>query len=166
MLAYARSVSPVSYLDKVKAPTLIVQGQADTLFNLNEATATYRTLKAQGTETKMIWQSWGHSGGQVPGELDLSQGNLETSHVGQRVLAWFDRHLRGNTAADTGPALSYYRDCRAATEPPPTSRPLAILPPLRRRHARRQPLPGGARQPPVHQLAGADEPFRRAPSPR
>ncbi len=110
MLAYARSVSPVSYLDKVKAPTLIVQGQADTLFNLNEATATYRTLKAQGTETKMIWQSWGHSGGQVPGELDLSQGNLETSHVGQRVLAWFDRHLRGNTAADTGPALSYYRD--------------------------------------------------------
>ncbi|NEE27618.1 peptidase S15, partial [Streptomyces sp. SID7982] len=78
--------------------------------NLNEATATYRTLKAQGTETKMIWQSWGHSGGQVPGELDLSQGNLETSHVGQRVLAWFDRYLHKNTGADTGPAFSYYRD--------------------------------------------------------
>ncbi|SBU90445.1 putative hydrolase, CocE/NonD family [Streptomyces sp. MnatMP-M77] len=110
MLAYARSVSPLSYLDRVKAPTLIVQGQADSLFNLNEATATYRTLKAQGTETKMIWQSWGHSGGQVPGELDLSQGNLETSHVGQRVLAWFDRYLHKNTGADTGPVFSYYRD--------------------------------------------------------
>ncbi|MFF2697471.1 CocE/NonD family hydrolase [Streptomyces cyaneofuscatus] len=109
MLAYARSVSPVSYLDRVKAPTLIVQGQADSLFNLNEATATYKTLKAQGTTAKMIWQSWGHSGGQVPGELDLSEGNLETSYVGQRVLAWFDRYLQKKTDTDTGPEFAYYR---------------------------------------------------------
>ncbi|MEV4875266.1 CocE/NonD family hydrolase [Streptomyces cyaneofuscatus] len=109
MLTYARSVSPVSYLDRVKAPTLIVQGQADSLFNLNEATATYNTLKAQGTTAKMIWQSWGHSGGQVPGELDLSEGNLETSYVGQRVLAWFDRYLQKKTGTDTGPEFAYYR---------------------------------------------------------
>ncbi len=109
MLAYARSVSPVSYLDRVKAPTLIVQGQADSLFNLNEATATYQTLKAQGTPAKMIWQSWGHSGGQVPGELDLSDGNLESSYVGQRVLAWFDRYLQKETETDTGPEFAYYR---------------------------------------------------------
>ncbi|MCR8943275.1 CocE/NonD family hydrolase [Streptomyces sp. OUCMDZ-4982] len=109
MLAYARSVSPVSYLDRVKAPTLIVQGQADSLFNLNEATATYKTLKAQGTPAKMIWQSWGHSGGQVLGELDLSEGNLESSYVGQRVLAWFDRYLQKKTETDTGPEFAYYR---------------------------------------------------------
>ncbi|MFE3722861.1 CocE/NonD family hydrolase [Streptomyces cyaneofuscatus] len=109
MLAYARSVSPVSYLDRVKAPTLIVQGQADSLFNLNEATATYKTLKAQGTTAKMIWQSWGHSGGLVPGELDLSEGNLETSYVGRRVLAWFDRYLQKKTDTDTGPEFAYYR---------------------------------------------------------
>lgn len=109
MLDYARSVSPVSYLDRVKAPTLIIQGQADSLFNLNEATATYKKLKAQGTTAKMIWQSWGHSGGQVPGELDLSEGNLETSYVGRRVLAWFDRYLQKKTDTDTGPEFSYYR---------------------------------------------------------
>ncbi|WP_127465426.1 CocE/NonD family hydrolase [Streptomyces sp. B27] len=109
MLAYARGVSPVSYLDRVKAPTLVVQGQADSLFNLNEATATYETLKAQGTPAKMIWQSWGHSGGLVPGELDLSEGNLESSYVGQRVLAWFDRYLRKKTDTDTGPEFAYYR---------------------------------------------------------
>ncbi len=109
MLDYARSVSPVSYLDRVKAPTLIVQGQADSLFNLNEATATYKTLKAQGTTAKMIWQSWGHSGGQVPGELDLGEGNLETSYVGRRVLAWFDRYLQKKTDTDTGPEFAYYR---------------------------------------------------------
>lgn len=110
MLAYARSVSPVSYLGKVKAPTLLVQGQTDSLFNLNEATATYRTLTSQGTTTKMIWQSWGHSGGQVPGELDLGEGNLETSYVGQRVLAWFDRYLGHHKNTDTGPEFAYYRD--------------------------------------------------------
>ncbi|SNX65000.1 putative CocE/NonD family hydrolase [Streptomyces sp. TLI_55] len=110
LLAYARSVSPVGYLSRVKAPTLLVQGQADSLFNLNEATATYKTLKAQGTTAKMIWQSWGHSGGQVAGELDLSQGNLESSYVGKRVLAWFDRYLRKQKKTDTGPAFAYYRD--------------------------------------------------------
>ncbi|MCX3288807.1 CocE/NonD family hydrolase [Streptomyces sp. NEAU-H22] len=113
LLAYARRVSPASYLHRVDTPTLLVQGQADTLFNLNEATATYRTLKAQGTPVKMIWQSWGHSGGltgPATGELDLSQGNLETSYVGRRVLAWFDRHLRKQTHVDTGPAFAYHRD--------------------------------------------------------
>lgn len=113
MLTYARSVSPVSYLSSVKAPTLLVQGQADSLFNLNEAAATYRTLAAQGTETKMIWQAWGHSGGMknpVAGELDLGKGNVETSYVGQRILAWFDRYLHHRTGTDTGPDFAYYRD--------------------------------------------------------
>ncbi|MEU3714312.1 CocE/NonD family hydrolase [Streptomyces catenulae] len=120
MLKYARGVSPVSYLKSVKAPTLLVQGEADTLFNLNEATATYRTLKAQGTDTKMIWQSWGHSGGMAdpaPGELDLGKGNLETSYVGRRILAWFDRYLHHRTGTDTGPAFAYYRDWAADGDP-------------------------------------------------
>ncbi|MGX1880688.1 CocE/NonD family hydrolase [Streptomyces sp. NPDC055287] len=128
MMAYARSVSPASYLHKVKAPTLIVQGQADTLFNLNEAEATYRTLKAQGTETRMIWQSWGHSGGitaPAAGELDLGQGNLETSYVGRRILTWFDRYLHGKKGTDTGPAFAYYRDWQSgygtAAAPPALS---------------------------------------------
>jgi len=33
---------------------LLFQGQADTLFNLNEAIATYRALKAQGTPVAML----------------------------------------------------------------------------------------------------------------
>lgn len=113
LLAFTRRVSPVSYLHRVKAPTLLVQGQSDTLFNLNEATATYRTLSARGTPVKMIWQSSGHTPGPTgpaAGELDLSKGNLDTSYVGRRVLAWFDHHLRGRTDADTGPAFAYHRD--------------------------------------------------------
>ncbi|WP_254705949.1 CocE/NonD family hydrolase [Streptomyces vilmorinianum] len=112
MLDFARSVSPASYLDRVTAPTLIVQGQSDSLFNLNEAQDTYEKLQERGVETKMIWQSWGHSGGisdPVAGELDLGRGNLETSYVGQRVLAWFDRYLGGDRSTDTGPEFAYYR---------------------------------------------------------
>lgn len=110
---YARSVSPVSYLPQVKAPTLLVQGQADSLFNLNEAQATYKTLKAQGTTAKMIWQSWGHSGGltdPASGELNLSKGNWETSYVGKRILSWFDRYLHRKKGVGTGPAFAYHQD--------------------------------------------------------
>ncbi|MEU6391586.1 CocE/NonD family hydrolase [Streptomyces sp. NPDC046939] len=113
LLDYARGVSPVSYLKDVKAPTLLVQGQADSLFNLNEATANYETLRAQGTPAKMIWQSWGHSGGRTDpesGELNFGRDNLETSYVGRRILAWFDRYLRHHKGTDTGPAFAYYRD--------------------------------------------------------
>ncbi|MFJ9538402.1 CocE/NonD family hydrolase [Streptomyces sp. NPDC101225] len=132
MLAYARSVSPVSYLSRVKAPTLLIQGQADSLFNLNEAAATYRTLTAQGTTAKMIWQSWGHSGGitdPAMGELDLSKGNLESSYVGRRILAWFDRYLRGHDTG-TGPAFAYYRDW--ITDPAHTYATAGRLPALSR----------------------------------
>ncbi|MFD8236534.1 CocE/NonD family hydrolase [Streptomyces sp. NPDC059696] len=110
LLAFAHRVSPASYLDRVDTPTLLVQGQADTLFNLNEATATYRTLRARGTPVKMIWQSWGHSSGPTAGELDLSRGNLDTSYVGRRVLAWFDRYLHRRPHTGTGPAFAYHRD--------------------------------------------------------
>jgi putative CocE/NonD family hydrolase len=133
LLDYAHSVSPVSYLPNVQAPTLLVQGQADTLFNLNEATATYKTLKAQGTTAKMIWQSWGHSGGltdPASGELNLSQGNLETSYVGKRILAWFDRYLHGDTGVDTGPAFAYYRDW--ITDPDSTYATASQVPALSR----------------------------------
>ncbi|MFI9250290.1 CocE/NonD family hydrolase [Streptomyces sp. NPDC053069] len=113
LLAYARSVSPTSYLPRVQAPTLLVQGQADSLFNLNEATASYRTLRAHGTPAALIWQSWGHSGGitdPAPGELNLVRGDLESSYVGRRILAWFDRYLKKGKGSGTGPAFAYYRD--------------------------------------------------------
>ena len=42
-------------------PTLIGQGQADTLFNLQESVATYTALQGQGTPVSLVWQSWGRS---------------------------------------------------------------------------------------------------------
>ena len=88
-----------------------MQGQKDTLFNLNEAVATYRTLQAQGTQTKMIWQSWGHSGSTpAPGELDFGASSLKASFLGRRFLGWMDHYVRGDATAPTGPEFSYFRN--------------------------------------------------------
>jgi predicted acyl esterase len=112
-LDFSRHASVTSYAARVHAPTLLVQGQKDTLFNLQEAAATYRRLQAQGTPTKMIWQSWGHSfgGTPAPGELDLSgSASLRSTYLGGRFLDWFNRYVKGNTTVSTGPQFAYFRD--------------------------------------------------------
>jgi predicted acyl esterase len=97
-----------SYVKNIRVPTLLMQGENDTLFNLQEAVATYRALQAQGTETKMIWQSWGHSGATpAPGELDMR--HPDQSYEGQRVISWFERYLE-DKPVDTGPEFSFFRD--------------------------------------------------------
>jgi dienelactone hydrolase len=104
----AHHASVASYLPKIKIPTLLVQGENDTLFNLNEAIATYQALKAQGTPVKMIWQSWGHSGGPAAGEVDLSNPDPVAQYETGRFLAWFDHYLKGANVS-TGPAFSWFR---------------------------------------------------------
>ena len=105
---FLRSNSVASYMSEVRVPTLIGQGQADTLFNLQESVATYTSLRAQGTPVSLVWQSWGHSNSSpVEGELDMR--HPAESLQGRQALAWFEHYVRG-----TGPApelnFSYYRD--------------------------------------------------------
>src|SRR4051794_40024817 len=109
VIAFARHASVESYVSRIRIPTLLAQGQADTLFNLNEAVATYDALKSQGTPVKMIWQSWGHStSSPAKGEFSEDADALNT-YEGQRFFAWFDHYLKGS-GASTGPNFAYYRD--------------------------------------------------------
>ncbi len=106
-LALARHASVASYLSHIKIPTLLAQGEADTLFNLQESVATYQSLRKQGTPAKLLWQSWGHSNSTpAPGELDMA--HPQDSYEGRVVLGWFDHYLKGTAAA---PKLdfSYFR---------------------------------------------------------
>lgn len=106
---FAEGASVASYVPKIKVPVLLAQGQADTLFTLAEAVATYRQLKAQGTPVKMIWQSWGHShGAAAKGEYSSGADALST-YEGRRFFAWFDHYLKGKRVS-TGPNFAYYRD--------------------------------------------------------
>ena len=105
-----RHASVSTYVKKIKIPTLIIQGQADTLFNLNESVATYQALQKQGTETKLIWQSWGHSDSSpAPGEISLADPDPKTQYETQRIANWFDHYLKGSKVS-TGPEFSYFRD--------------------------------------------------------
>lgn len=106
--ASLRHASVSSYVSKVTIPTLVIQGENDTLFNLNEGIANYRALQNQGTPTKMIWISGGHSGPNAPGEITFGSPNPATEHVTRRVADWLDHYLKGSSVG-TGPEFAYFR---------------------------------------------------------
>ncbi|MGV9271981.1 alpha/beta fold hydrolase [Streptomyces griseosporeus] len=95
-LLEARSPSAVG--DRVKVPTLLVQGQTDSLFPLNQADAAARAIRAGGAPVDVDWIAGGHDG-----------GDPEQSRVQARVTAWFDRYLKDDRGADTGPAFRVTR---------------------------------------------------------
>jgi len=107
-IRFLHSNSVASYMKDIRVPTLLGQGQADTLFNLQESVATYTSLKRQGTPVSLMWQSWGHSNSTPkPGELDMR--HPEKSFQGRRALAWFDHYVRG-TAPTPAHNFQYFRD--------------------------------------------------------
>ncbi|HEX3706655.1 MAG TPA: CocE/NonD family hydrolase [Mycobacteriales bacterium] len=109
VLHFLAHASVGTYVNKIRIPTLLMQGQGDSLFNLREAAATYKELRAQGTPVKMVWQSWGHSVS-TPAPGEFSEGTaIGNTYEGQRVLAWFAHYLKGEDVS-TGPAFAYYRD--------------------------------------------------------
>ncbi len=111
-IALLRHASVESYMSKIQIPTLLAQGEDDTLFTLHEAVATYEALRAQRTPVKMIWQSWGHSQqNPAPGELGDTSGGYaiddaagQVTYEGQSVMQWFDHYLKDAPAA---PSLDF-----------------------------------------------------------
>ena len=107
-LELLRHASVSSYLSHITIPTFLAQGENDTLFNIQESVATYHALQAQGTPVKLIFQSWGHSGGVAgPGEWD-GTGKTDTYEL-RLFTAWFDHYLKGDQVS-TGPQFEYFRD--------------------------------------------------------
>ncbi|MGH3492236.1 MAG: ATP-binding cassette domain-containing protein, partial [Sciscionella sp.] len=73
------------------APTLLVQGEQDALFGLDQADANARQIAAAGSTVKVAWYAGGHDGA-PPGAA-----------VYAKVSAWFEHYLagRGPTPPDT-----------------------------------------------------------------
>ncbi|KOV95171.1 alpha/beta fold hydrolase [Streptomyces sp. NRRL B-3648] len=90
--------SPSAVGDRIEVPTLLVQGQTDSLFPLGQADAAAKAIRANGAPVDVDWIAGGHDG-----------GDMETSRVEGRVRAWFDRYLKGDKATDTGPAFRITR---------------------------------------------------------
>ncbi|WP_442932521.1 alpha/beta fold hydrolase [Micromonospora sp. NBC_01699] len=99
-LALLRRSSPAGVLDRVKAPTLLIQGEADTLFPLSEADANARGIAAAGTPVRVAWFTGGHDGGAGP--------RSDQDRVKFLTVQWLDHYVRGD-AADPGTSFTWSR---------------------------------------------------------
>ncbi|MFE3518903.1 alpha/beta fold hydrolase [Streptomyces sp. NPDC059166] len=90
--------SPEAVSDRIDVPALIMQGQSDSLFPLGQADAMAKAIEGNGAPVSVDWIAGGHDGGDDEG--DRIQG---------RVGAWFDRYLKKDKGADTGPGFRVTR---------------------------------------------------------
>ncbi len=105
--------SPSSVASRIDVPTLLIQGEDDSLFGLDQANGNYQAIRQNGAPVDMVWFAGGHDG-----------GNQETGRITQLTTQWFEhwltpRHLpyrpgsgtRGAPAPSTGqPAFAVTRD--------------------------------------------------------
>ncbi|MGW7243152.1 CocE/NonD family hydrolase [Streptomyces sp. NPDC054804] len=90
--------SPSAVGARIKVPTLLFQGQTDSLFTLAQSDAAAKAIRAGGAPVDVDWIAGGHDG-----------GDLETSRVEGRIASWFDRYLKDDKATGTGPAFRITR---------------------------------------------------------
>jgi ABC-2 type transport system ATP-binding protein len=86
--------SPASVAGRMDAPTLLIQGEHDSLFDLGQANANYQAIRRNGGPAAMVWFAGGHDG-----------GNQQTGYVDSLTAAWFTRWLapgHGPASAGTG----------------------------------------------------------------
>ncbi|MET9361895.1 alpha/beta fold hydrolase [Streptomyces sp. NPDC006632] len=92
------SKSPSAVADRIKVPALIMQGQTDSLFPLGQADAMEKAIAANGAPVSVDWIAGGHDG-----------GDSENGRTRARVTQWFDRYLKDDKGASTGPAFRVTR---------------------------------------------------------
>lgn len=90
--------SPSAVGSRIKIPTLLFQGQTDSLFTLAQSDAAAKAIRANGAPVDVDWIAGGHDG-----------GDLETGRVEGRITSWFDHYLKGDRATGTGPAFRITR---------------------------------------------------------
>jgi len=78
-----RKAGPSSVADRIAVPTLLVQGQNDSLFPLDQADRNAAAIARNGAPVEVVWTAGGHDGGRP-----------QTALVRERVGEWFDRWLK------------------------------------------------------------------------
>ncbi|MEV5569499.1 alpha/beta fold hydrolase [Spirillospora sp. NPDC052269] len=83
--------SPASVADRIRVPSLLIQGQSDSLFPLDQADANARAIAHNDSPVRTVWYQGGHDG-----------GDPETSRLEGYVRTWFDTYLKNGRPA-SGP---------------------------------------------------------------
>jgi ABC-2 type transport system ATP-binding protein len=90
--------SPARVLGDIKAPTLLIQGEADSLFPLSEADANARGIT--NAPVRVAWYTGGHDGGLGP--------TSDQNRLKFLTVQWLDHYLKGLNQ-DPGTSFTYSR---------------------------------------------------------
>ncbi|MEV4468147.1 CocE/NonD family hydrolase [Nonomuraea sp. NPDC049504] len=112
-----RKSSPVTVAGQIKAPTLLIQGQRDSLFPIGHADANAKAIAAAGTPVSIAWFDGGHDG-----------GNGEADWLFEQTSAWFGRYLKGEGSGDAATPVSAFTVTRDGGRDPGTRQRIRLHP--------------------------------------
>jgi ABC-2 type transport system ATP-binding protein len=120
--AWFRSRGPGDALvRRIRVPTMLLQGTADTLFTTSEAIRNYGILRRHHVPVKMMWFCGGHG--------TCLTGTGPDGHFEKAVIAWLRRYVSRARKVKTGPGFEWLADdarWRSSRRwPPPAGRPIA-----------------------------------------
>ncbi|HVW39818.1 MAG TPA: alpha/beta fold hydrolase [Amycolatopsis sp.] len=101
-------VSPASVTSKITVPTLLVQGENDTLFGLDQADANARQITAAGGKVQQIWYAGGHDGGTPGPKLRAKVGDWlwnKLTGEGSDPVTGFSYDVQGSLRASGAPSV-------------------------------------------------------------
>ncbi len=133
---------------RITAPTLLIQGQDDTLFPLTESLSTAQALQAKATPLSLAWLKGAH---------DKPFDITGDATIRSLTRSWFDRYLRRDTRVRTGPVFRWDRSTGGTGSsnrlPGTTTGPVPLEGPAT------QPLanPAGGRPASISSVAGAGQ---------
>jgi ABC-2 type transport system ATP-binding protein len=122
-------VPGVGRIAGIRAPTLILQGINDTLFNLNEAIDNFRQIRANGVPVKLIAFCGGLTEGATAHAVNAAGTSCTSDERAEQkltgaTLAWLDRYVRVPLGdARTGAPIEYqlqdgsFRSARSFSAP-------------------------------------------------
>ena len=94
--ALLKASSPATVTAKITAPTLLLQGEQDALFGLDQSDATAREITAAGsTPVRVAWFAGGHDA------TATGLGGTDTA-LSKSGQVWFDQYLKGKTEKNAG----------------------------------------------------------------
>jgi dipeptidyl aminopeptidase/acylaminoacyl peptidase len=83
--------SPLTYVDRVHTPLLLIHGEYDKRAPMTQAEAFFFSLYRQGRTARLL-RYWGES-------HSLSQSPANVRSIYREILSWFDRYLAPGTSA-------------------------------------------------------------------
>jgi ABC-2 type transport system ATP-binding protein len=89
-------------VNRIRVPTMLLQGTADTLFTTSEAIRNYGILRRNHVPVKMMWFCGGHG--------TCLTGTGPDGHFEAAVIAWLRRYVTGVKKVKTGPGFEWLAD--------------------------------------------------------